>query len=266
MKRTLILFAVVSLATVAMQLPSSALPAGQPHYPDMITRVPFSVRLVAGKGALSRKLFFANTIGNIGDGPLELRAENDAVAKTTNAIQEIYTHATTPGPKGSTPLTLVSSAIIGTFAFHPAHNHWHMGDFARYELRSINADGSTGPVVAVTDKVSFCMIDTDTINSSLPHFGMGLSHSCGQNARQGVKVGMGDTYSSFLPDQFIDITTIADGTYRLVSVADPNTADRPGGRLQEKNDANNAASVDVTITRSAVTVVPGTGRTGIDAP
>ena len=71
---------------------------------------------------------------------------------------------------------------------------------------------------------------------------------------------MGDTYSAFLPDQFVDITTIADGTYRLVSVADPNTADRPGGRLQETNDHNNAASVDVTITRTAVTIVPGSGR------
>jgi hypothetical protein len=266
MKRVLILVAVVSLATVAMQLPTSALPAGQPHYPDMITRAPFSVRLVAGKGATTRRLFFANTIGNIGDGPLELRAENNASTGTTNAIQEIYTHTSTPGAKGSTPLTLVSSTIIGTFVFHPAHNHWHMADFARYELRSINSDGSTGPVVASTDKVSFCMIDTDVINSSLPHFGMGLSHSCGQNSRQGVKVGMGDTYSSFLPDQFIDITTIADGTYRLVSVADPNTADRPGGRLQETNNANNAASVDVRVTRTAVTIVAGTERTGIDAP
>jgi hypothetical protein len=141
-----------------------------------------------------------------------------------------------------------------------------MGDFAQYELRSINSDGSTGAVVATTKKTSFCMIDTDTIDSSLPHFGWGLSHSCGQSARQGVKVGMGDTYNQFLPDQYIDITTIADGTYRLVSVADPNTVDRPGGRLLETNDHNNAASVDVTITRTAVTIVAGTGRTGIDAP
>src|SRR4029450_9055500 len=112
--------------------------------------------------------------------------------------------------------------------------HWHMADFARYELRSINTDGTTGPVLASTDKVSFCMIDTTVIDRAIPPFGVGLAHSCGQNARQGVKVGWGDTYSSSLPDQFIDITTVADGTYRLVSVADPNTDERPGGRLTEK--------------------------------
>jgi Lysyl oxidase len=262
MKRALVLFAVVCLATVAMELAASALPANTPHYPDMVTRPPFAVRLVAGKALGGRRMYFGNTIGNIGDGPLELRAANDAATGTTNAIQEIYTHA----GKGGNALSIVSSTTIGMFVFHPAHNHWHMEDFARYELRSINGDGSTGAVVAATDKVSFCMIDTDIIDSSIPHFGMGLSHSCGQNARQGVRVGWGDTYSASLPDQFIDITTVPDGTYRLVSVADPNTAERPGGRLLEKNDANNAASVDVTVTRTAVTIVPGTQQTGIDAP
>jgi hypothetical protein len=34
----------------------------------------------------------------------------------------------------------------------------------------------------------------------------------------------------------------------------------------ELNDHNNAASVDVVVTRTAVRIVPGTERTGIDAP
>ena len=264
MRKLLILLVVVALPSVAMMLPATSLPAGSPHVPDMITRPPFGVRLVAGKGGASRKLYFANTIGNIGNGPLELRAENSS-ANGNDERDPGDLHARGLEGAGSS-LILVSSATIGTFAFHPAHNHWHMGDFAQYELRSINVDGSTGAVVATTKKTSFCMIDTDTIDSTLPHFGMGLAHSCGQSARQGVKVGMGDTYSASLPDQYIDITTIADGTYRLVSVADPNTADRPGGRLQETNDHNNAASVDVTITRTAVTIVAGTAQTLIDAP
>jgi hypothetical protein len=95
---------------------------------------------------------------------------------------------------------------------------------------------------------------------------MGLTHSCGQSARQGVRVGRGDTYSASLPDQFIDITAVPDGTYRLVSVADPNSLEKPTGQMIELNDHNNAASVDVVITRTAVTAVPGTERTGIDAP
>src|SRR5262245_19290369 len=267
MKRLALPVAIASLFLLSLvEMPASALPAGVPHYPDLITRPPLSVRLVTGKGSVVRRLFFSNTIGNVGAGPLELRAENNATTQTTNAIQEIYTHGTSSGTKGGGGLQLVSSHAVGTFVFHPQHNHWHMADFARYELRSINLDGSTGPVVATTTKFSFCMIDTDVVDSTLPDYNMGLTHACGQNARQGLRVGRGDTYSSSLPDQFIDISTIADGTYRLVSVADPNTTTRPGGRLLESNDANNAASVDVVITRTAVTIVPGSERTGIDAP
>ncbi len=265
LNRVKLLLAAACLVALALQMPASAVQPGDPYYPDLITRPPSSVHLQRSKGTSTRRLFFSNTIGNIGDGPLELRPENDSTTGLTNAFQEVYTR--TPGTaKGGIRMTLVSTTLIGTFVFHPAHNHWHMEDFARYELRSINPDGSTGQVVATTQKVSFCMIDTDTINSTLPNFGMGLSHSCGQSARQGVKVGMGDTYSSSLPDQFIDITMIADGTYRLLTVADPNTPERPGGRLLELNDSNNAASVDVVITRSAVTIVPGSQQTGIDAP
>jgi hypothetical protein len=267
LRRVRILVGMACIAALLVPASASGTNEGAPHYPDLVTKAPYGVRLSAGKGGGTvRRLFFANTIGNIGEGPLELRAENDAATGLTNAIQEIYTHTGPIGGKGGGQITLVSSSTIGTFVFHPAHNHWHMEDFARYELRAINPDGSTGAVLATTDKVSFCMIDTDIFDMTLPHYNMGLAHSCGQNARQGVRVGRGDTYSASLPDQFIDITTIPDGTYRLVSVADPNATGRPGGRLIELNDHNNAASVDVVVTRTAVTIVPGSERTGIDAP
>ena len=266
-KRASVFLAAAALLLAALQSSATALPAGDPHYPDLVTKAPWGVRLVVtGKGTAVRRLFFANTIGNVGDGPLELRAENNATTKTTDAIQEIYTHLGAPSPKGTTAMTLVSSSLVGTFVFHPEHNHWHMADFARYELRSINANGSTGALVAATDKVSFCMIDTDVFDATLSHYRMGLNHACGQNTRQGLKVGMGDTYSAFLPDQFINISAVADGTYRLLSVADPNATDRPGGLLIETSDSNNAASVDVVITRGSVTIVPGSERTRIDAP
>jgi hypothetical protein len=266
MKRAVVLFAAVFLVVLAVEWPASALPAGEPHIPDIITRPPASVRLGANKGGTGvRKLVFGNTIGNIGTGPLELRAENNATTGLTDAFQEIYTHLG-PGTGKTTPLTLVETYNVGTFIFHPLHNHWHMADFARYELRAINTDGSTGPVVASTDKFSFCVIDTDVIDATLPHYRLGLVHSCGASARQGIRVGMGDTYSASLPDQFIDITGVPFGTYRLLTVADPNSTEHPGGQLVELNDANNAASVDVVITQSAVTPIPGTERTGIDAP
>ena len=256
-KRTLIALtcsAVLSIVVAAVQ-PADALPTGQPHLPDLVTMAPSGFRLNQVKyGTGPRRLYFANVVANLGDGPLELRAVNNSTTGLTDAYQQIYTH----NVKAS--MVLVSESVIGTFAFHPAHNHWHFGDFARYELRAIEPDGATGAVLRVTDKVSFCIIDTNVINSTLPHFGMGFSHSCGQSARQGLRVGHGDTYANTLPDQFIDITGLPNGTYRIVSVADPTSAERPGGRMIELNNANNAAAVDVTITASAVTVVAGSAR------
>ena len=207
--------------------------------PDLITVAPFGFSLSGSKGGTTtqRRLFFSNRIANIGNGPLELRAVNNPTTGLTDAFQEIYTHTDTPtsststtkagGSAGSTApkgeptgsMTLVSTIPVGTFAFHPAHNHWHFQDFARYELRAIEADGSTGAVLRTTDKVSFCIIDTSVHITTIPHFGMGHSHSCGQTTRQGMKVGYADTYVSTLPDQFIDITGVPDGTYRVVSVA-----------------------------------------------
>src|SRR5512134_1247132 len=165
LKRARILLAVTSLAALVVPAAASGTSEGAPHYPDLITKAPFGVRLSAGKGSGTlRRLFFGNTIGNIGEGPLELRAENDAATGLTEAYQEIYTHLGPVGGKTGGQITLLSSSLVGIFVFHPAHNHWHMADFARYELRAINPDGSTGAVVASTDKFSFCMIDTDIIN------------------------------------------------------------------------------------------------------
>jgi hypothetical protein len=257
MKRAAVLVLLV-LAGLVAPGPAGALPAREPHLPDLVTVAPYALRLETTGGL--RRLFFSNTIGNIGHGPLELRARNDASTQTTTAIQEVVTHRADGRP------ALASATPVGEFAFHPAHSHWHFQDFARYEVRAINGDGTTGGVLATTQKVSFCMIDTDTIDSSLEHFNMGRRHSCGQNARQGLRVGRGDTYTSFLPDQFIDITGVPNGTYRLVSVADPRAEGRPNGRLQESNDTNNAASVDVVVSTGGVSPVPGSGRTELDDP
>jgi hypothetical protein len=246
---------VVAIATVLLGLPSpaTALPAKTPHYPDLITLKPTGVRLDTSGGL--RRLFFSNTIGNEGDGPLELRPENNASTQTTDAIQEIYSH-----PATSLKLKLVSSRVIGTFIFHPAHNHWHMEDFANYGVYAINGDGSTGALLASTEKISFCMIDTDVVDSSLEHFNWGRPHSCGRDERQGLRVGRGDTYSSFLPDQFVDITGLPNGNYRLISMADPVTTERPNGRISEVNDTNNAASVDVHVSTNSAVIVPGSER------
>ena len=266
----MVLLAAVSLLTVGLPTAAQASDPGARTTPTSSPGLSTGVRLQAGgKGSTPgvRRLFFANTVGNIGNGPLELRAENNAATGTTNAVQEIYTHTGPVGGKNPS-ITLVSSSTVGTFGFHPAHNHWHMADFARYELHVINGDGTTGAVVAATDKVSFCMIDTDTIDPPASHFRHGaLPQLCGRTRGRGSGSAWVTPYSSSLPDQFIDVTTLPDGTYRLLSVADPNTAERPRWPAPRDEHANRSpASVDVAITRTAATMTsPAPPSTGFDA-
>jgi hypothetical protein len=35
--------------------------------------------------------------------------------------------------------------VVGEFVFHPEHNHWHLGNFARYEMWTISPEERSTP-------------------------------------------------------------------------------------------------------------------------
>jgi hypothetical protein len=201
-------------------------PAGAPHLPDLQTLVPTHLQVqVTGSTKLLR---LTNTVANLGDGPLEVRPQNDAGSKTTVAIQRIYTHN-----KAGT-WSLAAEKEVGTFVFHPAHNHWHLEGFARYDLLNRNSK-----VVRSSRKVSFCLVDSTAVpSSSLPHAAAVRRYTtCSKDAVQGISVGWGDIYSWKLAGQSVNITRLANGRYRLRSTADPFN------RIQETDDTNNASVI-----------------------
>ena len=59
----------------------------------------------------------------------------------------------------------------------------------------------------------------------------------------GISVGWGDTYSASLPNQFIDITGLGNGQYRLQATADADNL------FAEANDSNNSTWVDLSISK-----------------
>jgi len=220
---------------------------GDPFLPDLRTLPPHDLRIQNAGG--SKLLYFSNTVGNYGEGPLELHAVNDATTRKTKAYQDIWTM----DEQGNTHV--LSTTLVGTFEFHPTHSHWHFGDYAHYEIRTVGRDNLPGRLLRHAEKVSFCIIDTDTVAPSLPNFDWGNSHGCGQTSRQGLRVGRGDTYSSFLPDQYVDVTGLADGQYFLVSTVDPPTALRPNGRMIESDDTNNSRAIKIEIIGNVVHVI-----------
>src|SRR5437867_9214145 len=127
---------------------------GTPHYPDLQTLPPNSFHVQRDSKTGARTLFFSNTIANLGQGPLRVRQVNNATTGTTDAYQQVLTH------DANGNWYLYAETKVGTFVFHPAHNHWHFEDFALYELRDVAADGSIGAnVITSSSKISFCMTD-----------------------------------------------------------------------------------------------------------
>jgi hypothetical protein len=109
-------------------------------YPDMRTVVPTHLNLVNQQQ--EEILRFSNGIANTGAGPWALRPDPPPSEATTtvSAVQEFrdsgayYKCGEQPKQVGDC-YNVVSEKVAGTFEFHPAHNHWHIGDVALFEIR-----------------------------------------------------------------------------------------------------------------------------------
>jgi hypothetical protein len=175
---------------------------------------------------------FTTEVANGGNGPLEVWAD-EVQGNTQPVFQRIY--QTNGGSE---------DVAAGGFSYFEPHGHSHFDDFAVFNLREINSDGSVGDIVATGDsKYSFCLLNVRqpfpelTSNAAIAD-GRG-GDSCGDV--QGISVGYSDVYNAELENQWIDITGVADGNYWLETVIDPEN------RLVETDDENNAATIQVSV-------------------
>lgn len=128
------------------------------------------------------------------------------------------------------------------FAFAgDGHNHWHILDFEKAELVRLD----NGSKVGTSGKRGFCLFDNYEHNLALPGAPPSAVYKgCLVNAgktNMGISVGWGDKYGAGLPDQFIDITGLTPGRYRL-----DVTADAPNW-LAESNEGNNTAWAELQL-------------------
>ncbi len=189
-------------------------------HPDLQTVVPRHLQIVNQQQ--HDYLRFSNGIANTGDGPWALRPEH--VGDVTNAIQEIR------DANGN----VVREHLASQFEFHPAHNHWHIGDIAQFDVRK---GSPTGPVVSdASIKVTFCLIDWYKLEDNSPNRER-VFWDCA-NSYQGISVGWVDQYHQSTEGQQLDLTGVAEADdYYLVSTA--NYA----GIFAETDKTNNSAWV-----------------------
>ena len=207
--------------------------------PDLVPEVPSAVQTIS-RGTY-REMDFTSAIGNIGPGPLILEGItiSDASGVHTAAYQHINR---TDGSQ--------CAHTAGLFVYHPQHAHWHFDRFIGYELRS--DDPYTGPLATVGEKMSFCLLDIQSVRgfNPLQYPRQVMTQTCNSaEGIVGISVGWEDVYERFLPGQNINLDIDSDhqvpvGSYFLINHVNPD------GRIWETNLENNTSFASVRVSLS----------------
>jgi len=162
-----------------------------------------------------RLLRFTTVFVNAGPGRFELRGGRSSRAdRTMDYDQVVYR---TDGSRFRRP-----TLAVGKYA-GDGHNHWHVQGVVTYETWKIIAPNRARRGT----KTGFCFFDTTPWRLSIPHArpsGYYRQEWCGTVAsmtnRVGLSVGWGDVYPWDFVFQWIDITGLPGGTYRVRATVD----------------------------------------------
>jgi hypothetical protein len=226
----------IALAGLALANVQPARTADNLAYPDLAMARLADIDIVKADGQL--QLRFSATIVNVGQGPFELNATRPDAASSFSVVQKVY------GTGGSASIPIPGADLVWG---GDGHVHWHVRNLETYELDRLD----NGSKVGTGMKGGFCFYDSTVFNRSLPGAPPAAVYVpgtvCGQNdqsasaVRMGISVGYGDRYPSILPDQFIDVTNLTSGNYRLYATADLS------GLFTEANESNNQTWVDLKL-------------------
>jgi hypothetical protein len=209
--------------------------------PDMRQYVPGDVKVAQINGTW--QLGFSSKVAN--DGPGYLKITGNGPGDGTMAADQIVQMS-----DGSS--STVSGVGQMAYVYSVGHQHWHLLDFERYELRDPDNPGDT---IVRDQKTGFCLANAFT------------SDICGRNhpeyttVSEGLAVGGTDTYLAYLEGQSIplDPVTTPTGDYLLVNRVNPT------GALLETDPSDNASSVRLHVAwtsgQPAITITntcPGT--------
>ena len=198
--------------------------------PDFDQRAPFRLT-VAGT-----KLGFASATDNVGDGPVWVRGSRPVAA----------------GPMLAQQLVRMSDGAVRTYddagrlryTPSPSHTHWHLLDFQRYELRTVE-----GELVVRDRKSGFCLADhyglaarRVTAFTGAHFFGdCAASNPRALSVEQGTSIGFTDLYPAHFHGQNLELSGVPAGIYVLVHRANPTL------QLEEIDYTNNAASLRIRV-------------------
>jgi hypothetical protein len=213
-------------------------PAAPPTVPGLLPDLTVDIaRGLCDWFVIGNTLHFSQATPNIGLGPMQLVGGPDLGNGSQIVYQRIFQDTT---------LKTYIDVQAGTFTYHPEHGHIHFDDYTKYSLRQAlpDTDGDgipeVGDVVAGGEKTSFCLVDGQVYDATLPNAAPTASpYAC--STIQQISVGWEDIYEATTPGQQIDITGLPAGQYWLEAVVDPDN------HLVEANKNNNSGRVLVSL-------------------
>lgn len=232
-------------------LPATLSGAGQELLPDLKSEFrkpedsPIDLAVVPGRAVLR----FNGILRNAGTGPLELSAGRaDPTQPELAVVQRIR------GPRN----VLLRERPVASpiyFATDDGHNHFHLRGAARYSLYTPGRRE-----IAASSKIGFCLWDTYKDGSKgPPRFRTCGTDPLALSQQMGISPTWGDIYSVSTMLQWIDVTDLPPGPYRLRADADPE------GVIEESNERNNTAWAKVflngLVARNGLIATPGAAQT-----
>lgn len=214
-RRVAITMLSLMMATGATLAPPArpAVAAAEIRRPDlqMVTIRDWRIETVAGR----RLLRFTTIFVNAGPGRFELRGERSSMGDDSMDIDQVIYRSDGTRFRRPTPAIAKYSG--------DGHDHWHVQGVVTYEAWQV-ADPQNARRGA---KTGFCFFDTTPWRLSLPHARQSPYYQeewCGTHAsmtnRVGVSVGWGDRYPWDFAYQWIDITGLPGGRYRVRATVD----------------------------------------------
>jgi hypothetical protein len=189
--------------------------------PDLRMKPPADLRV--RKAGRVLQLLATNHIVNVGAGPLELRADHSG-----NAVKSGYrfAHAYQVVHRWTGPALFFPEAGWVYWKAIPGQGHyWKYWRAARFELWTLNADGTRRQLRRTGPKLSYCFRDLKRVRTWTRTPKRRIFPGCSQRfgrsqLRLGVSPGWADIYPSTYHENWISITGLK-GCFAFVHRADP---------------------------------------------
>lgn len=204
--------------------------------------------VVTPEGAILLALRFEGYVTNLGAGPLHLSGDPQLADPDDPSSHQVWQRVRT----GSGDLIKFAKPPV-RFETSDGHNHFHLMEIVAYSLWD-----STGTyLIRPGEKVGFCLLDAEELTDRHPQPGeqgfseMGIA-DCMANRPgattllMGVTEGWRDIYENDVVFQWVDVSDVLPGRYRIGVEADPYDI------VAEADEANNGVALS-----NRLSLVPG---------